>query len=319
MTDLQEFHVVFGAGPLGLAVVAALRQRGKRVRLVSYSGKKNGVPEGVEVTRGDATKVEDTTRLSRGATHVYNCTNPRDYHKWPEQFPPLQNGVLEGAAKNGAKLIVLENLYMYGPHNGVPMTEDTPMRATGPRGGTRKAMTETLFAAHHAGRVRVTSGRASDFYGPGVVQSLVGKDVFANLMQGKRVVLNANPNLKHTLSYIGDVGEALVRQGEDDKALGQAWHIPNAPAVTLREFIELIETETGREIKVTFLPKPVTKALLPVMSMFIPQVRGLEENLYQTYEPFVVDDSKYKTAFGDHATPLRQGLQNTIAWYRQRA
>jgi nucleoside-diphosphate-sugar epimerase len=316
MTDLQEFHVVFGAGPLGLAVVAALRQRGKQVRLVRYSGKKNDVPEGVEVARGDATKVEDTMRLSHGATHVYNCTNPRDYHKWPEQFPPLQSGVLEGAARNGAKLIVLENLYMYGPHGGVPMTEDTPMRAIGPRGSTRKAMTEALFAAHREGKVRVTSGRAADFYGPGVVRSLVGKDVFTNILQGKRVTLTANPNLKHALSYIGDVGEALVRLGGDDQALGRAWHIPNAPAVTLNEFIKIIETEIGREIKVTFVPKLITRTLLPIMSLFVPPVRGLEENLYQTYEPFVVDDRRYKAAFDDHATSLQEGIRETLNWYK---
>jgi nucleoside-diphosphate-sugar epimerase len=314
---MTEFHIVFGAGPLGLAVVNALRQRGKQVRLVSYSGKKDGIPEGVEIARGDATKVEDCVRLCQGATHVYNCTNPRDYHKWPEQFPPLQRGVMEGAAVSGAKLIVLENLYMYGPHGGVAMTEDTLMRASGPRGRTRKSMTETLFAAHREGRVRVASARAADFYGPGVMQSLVGKDVFVKLLQGKGITLTANPNLKHTFSYIGDVGEALVRLGKDDKALGQAWHIPNAPAAMLGEFVEMIGAELGQPVKVTYLPKLVTRAVLPVMGVFIPPVRGLQENLYQTYEPFVVDDSKYKAAFGDHATALKEGIQTALAWYRK--
>ncbi len=314
---MTEFHVVFGAGPLGFAVVTALRQRGKRVRLVSYSGKKDGVPEGVEVARGDATKVEDCIQLCQGATHVYNCTNPRDYHKWPEQFPPLQRGVMEGAAASSAKLIVLENLYMYGPHGGVAMTEDTPMRARGPRGSTRKTMTESLFAAHQEGKVRVTSARAADFYGPGVMQSLAGKDIFVKLLQDKGITLTADPTLKHTFSYIGDVGEALVRLGEEDKALGQAWHIPNTPTVTLGEFITMIQGEIGRTTKVTYLPKSVTRAVLPVMGLFVPPVRGLQENLYQTYEPFIVDDSKYKAAFGDHATPLKQGIQNTLAWYQR--
>jgi nucleoside-diphosphate-sugar epimerase len=107
-------------------------------------------------------------------------------------------------------------------------------------GSTRKTMTESLFAAHQEGKVRVTSARASDFYGPGVVQSLAGKDVFAKLLQSKGITLTADPTLKHTFSYIADVGEALVRLGEEDKALGQAWHVPNAPTVTLGEFITMI-------------------------------------------------------------------------------
>lgn len=314
MTDI---HVVFGSGPLGLSVVDALFRRGKEVRLVSRSGKRGGVPEAVEVARGDATDPADTVRLCEGATHVYNCLNAPDYHRWPEQFPPLQAGVLAGAAAAGAKLVVLENLYMYGPNGGVPMREDTPMRATGPRGVTRKRMTEALFEAHRAGLVQVVSARASDFYGPGVSQSLVGADLFTKALAGKRVTLTVDPTLPHTVSFIPDVGEALVRLGEDDRALGRAWHVPNAPAVPLGEFVRMVFASAGKEAKVTYLPRAVTHALLPVMGVFVPPVRGLTENLHQTYEPFIVDDSAYKNTFGDHATPLQEGILRALEGYRR--
>ena len=313
---MSELHVVFGTGPLGLSVVRALLKRGKRVKLVSRSGKVKEGLETVEFVAGDATNVQDCIRLCKDATHVYNCTNAPDYHRWPEQFPPLQQGVLEGAAAAGAKLVVLENLYMYGPHGGVPMTETMPMSATGARGSTRKRMTEALFKAHCKGKVQVTSARASDFYGPGVKQSLVA-DVFTNAVQGKRVTLMANPKLPHSFSYMGDVGEALVRLGEHDAALGRAWHVPNAPAIPLEAFVELVFEAAGQEPKLTYLPKPVTQTLLPVLGLVVPPVRGLSENFYQTYESFVVDDSAYKTAFGDHATPLREGIGQTLEWLRE--
>lgn len=308
-------HVVFGSGPLGLSVVGALLRRGEKVRLVNRSGRRGGIPAAAEVVGGDATNPADTVRLCEGATHVYNCLNAPDYHRWPEQFPPLQAGVLAGAAAVGAKLVVLENLYMYGSHGGTPMREDTPMRATGPRGATRRRMTEDLFRAHREGVVRVTSARASDFYGPGVAQSLVGSGVFANVLAGKRVTLTADPALPHTVSFIPDVGEALVRLGEDDRALGRAWHVPNAPAVPLGEFVRRVFQAAGKEAKVTYLPRAVTRALLPVMGAFVPPVRGLSENLYQTYEPFVVDDSAYKATFGDHATPLDVGIKRALEGY----
>jgi hypothetical protein len=44
----------------------------------------------------------------------------------PSCSPPLQAGVLEGAASAGAKLVAMENLYMYGPTQGRPLTEDLP-------------------------------------------------------------------------------------------------------------------------------------------------------------------------------------------------
>lgn len=147
-------------------------------------------------------------------------------------------------------------------------------------------------------------------------QSLVGKDVFANALQGKRVTLVANPKLEHSFSFIGDVGEALVRLGEHDAAIGRAWHVPNAPAVPLGAFVKLVFETAGQEVKAIYLPKPVTRALLPVVGMFVPPARGLSENLYQTYEPFVVDDNAYKATFGDHATPLREGIERTLEAYR---
>src|SRR5215210_5661700 len=175
MHATPELHVVYGNGPVGTAVVAALLQQGTRVRVVTRSGARKDLPPAVEVVRGDATDPEDAKRVCAGATHVYNCTNPRDYHRWPEQFPPLQRGVMAGAAASGAKLIAMENLYLYGPHGGVPMTEDMPQHGNGPRSTTRREMSAELFAAHRSGQVRCATVRAADLFGPHVRESLAGE------------------------------------------------------------------------------------------------------------------------------------------------
>jgi len=138
MQPATEIHVVYGNGPVGTAVVETLLAQGKRVRVVTHSGARKDLPPTVEVVRGDATDPADARQVCAGATHVYNCTNPRDYHRWPEQFPPLQRGVLAGAAAHGAKLIAMENLYLYGPHGGTPLTEATPTHGRGSRSSTRR-------------------------------------------------------------------------------------------------------------------------------------------------------------------------------------
>ena len=316
MTASSELHVVFGSGPVGLAVVATVLAQGKRVRVVSRRGAQRWPPAAVEVVRGDATDPEDTRRVCVGATHVYNCTNAPDYHRWPEQFPPLQRGVLAGAAATGAKLIVMENLYMYGPHGGSPMTETMPLRGHGSRSTTRRLMTEELFAAHRSGQVRVVSVRASDLFGPHVTESLVGERFFGPFLAGKPVQLLANPDLPHSLSFVGDVGRAMVLVGARDDALGRAWHAPNAAAVTLRTFAALVGAEAGIAPRLACLPRAVTRALVPLMGLAVPPMRGLSENLYVFYEPYVVDHSAYTAAFGDDATPLREAIRQTVAWAR---
>ena len=85
MTDNNELHVVFGSGPVGMAVMDELVSRGKRVRMVNRSGRAN-VPEGVEVVGGDATDPAFTRDVNVGASVVYFATGP-PYNKWPELFP----------------------------------------------------------------------------------------------------------------------------------------------------------------------------------------------------------------------------------------
>lgn len=128
-------HVVFGTGPIGLAVADELSKRGKRVRLVNRSGRA-AAPEGAEVRGGDATDKTFTLEASAGASVVYNALNP-PYHRWPELFPSLQAGVIEGAAAAGAKLVAMENLYMYGPTGRRAMTEDLPFAADTRKGEVR--------------------------------------------------------------------------------------------------------------------------------------------------------------------------------------
>jgi nucleoside-diphosphate-sugar epimerase len=312
-----ELHVVFGSGPVGQAVVATLLGQGKHVRVISRSGARRSLPESVEVARGDATRPDDTRQVCLGATHVYHCANAPDYNRWPQQFPPLQRGILAGAAATGAKLIVMENLYMYGPHGGVPMTETMPRRGHGSRSTTRRLLTEELFAAHRTGQVRATSVRASDLLGPHVTESLVGERFFGPFLAGKKVQLFANPDVPHSLSFVGDVGRAMVMVGARDEALGRAWHVPNAPAVTLRTFARMVGEETGIAPRMSYVPRRVTRALLPVLGLAIPPMRGLVENLYVFYEPYVVDHSAFSAEFCNDATPLREAIQQTITWARR--
>src|SRR5215213_11738204 len=158
MTDNGELHVVFGTGAVGMFVMDELIRRGlRRVRMVNRSGRAR-VPEGVKVVGGDATDEAFAREVSDGASVVYFALNP-PYDKWPELFPRLQAGVLEGAASAGARLIAMENLYMYGPTEGRPLTEDLPYAPNTRKGAVRAKMSEELMEAHSSGRVRVAIGR----------------------------------------------------------------------------------------------------------------------------------------------------------------
>ncbi len=306
----SELHVVFGTGPIGLAAMDELVSKGKSVRMANRSGRAN-VAEGVEVVGGDAADPTFTREVSAGAAVVYFALNP-PYDKWPELFPPMQAAVIEGAASAGAKLVAMENLYMYGKTSGLPLTEDLPYAANTRKGEVRARMARALMAAHEDGKVRTTAGRASDFFGPRVLVSAAGEQVFDRAVAGKSAQVAGDPDQPHTYTYAPDIGRGLVVLGEREEALGRAWHLPSPETVTTREFVEAIFEEAGKPARVQAAPKIVLRA----MGLFNPPLRETIEMLYEFEEPFVVDHSAFERTFGGSATPLRKAIEETVRWYQ---
>ena len=241
----NDLHVVFGTGAIGLAMIQILATRGTPVRAVSRSGRAD-VPEGVEVMTGDAADSAFARKAATGSAVVYQCLNP-PYSQWPEMFPPLQAAVLEGAAATGAKYVAMDNLYAYGPTGGAPLTEDLPYAATGSKGRTRAKMAQDLLEAHGSGKVRVAIGQASDYFGPGGLLTAMGERVFYPAIGGKKAQVMGDPDQPHSYSYIPDIAKGLVTLADHDEADGAAWHLPNAPAITTRQFVDKIYAAAGNE------------------------------------------------------------------------
>jgi nucleoside-diphosphate-sugar epimerase len=309
---IDEMHVIFGSGPLAQATLQALLKRGRTVRMINRSGKRPaGVPAGVEMAAGDASDASFTRQVCRDAAVVYQCASPA-YQNWAKKFPALQAAILEGAAANGAKLIVGENLYMYGAPNGQPLCEDMPYRAHTRKGRLRAELSEALFAAHRAGKVRTAAARGSDFYGPGVTGSVLGGRTIAPLLKGKPAEVTGSLDQPHSYTYIRDFGEAMAILGERDEALGQPWHVPNRPALTQRDLLTLFFKEAGLQPKFSVMGK----GMLTLGGLFVPAAREMVEMLYEFEQPFVVDASKFVQAFGDISTPYEVAVKETLGWYR---
>ncbi|MFJ5262572.1 NAD-dependent epimerase/dehydratase family protein [Streptomyces sp. NPDC088387] len=307
---MSDLHTVLGAtGAIGAAVVAELTARGHRVRAVSRHP-----ATGPHDVRADVTTTEGALGACEGSTVVYQCAQP-PYARWAEEFPDLTRTVLTGVEAAGAKLVMADNLYVYGPVEG-PMTEDLPHAATGPKGRVRAEVDKLILDAHRSGRVRATLGRASDYYGPGGVNTVLGPTVFAAALAGRTARWVGDLDQPHTVSYLPDIAAGLVRLGEHPEADGRAWHLPAAEPVTGRAFLDLVWAEAGGKPRSAGLGKGAQR----VIGLFNPTVRELAETAYQRDRPFIADDSAFRGAFAPvEVTSHAEGVRATLEWFRGKA
>jgi nucleoside-diphosphate-sugar epimerase len=305
-------HVIVGAGPVGAATAVELAERGHEVRLVSRRGRGPEHP-GVERVAADAADGAALAGQLRGAAVLYNCANPSGYDRWAVEWPPLAAALLTGAERAGCRLVVMGNLYAYGPVDG-PLTPDLPLRATGTKGRMRAAMWRDALEAQRQGRVEVTEARASDFIGPGPTdQAHLGERVVPRVLAGRTVRVLGAPDQPHSFSYLPDVARTLATLGTDERAFGRAWHVPSPPALTQAATVAALAAAAGRPApKVVGLPRWA----LRTAGLVSAQVRELDEVRYQFERPFVLDATDTERTFGLRATAMDEVARATVEWWR---
>lgn len=308
----MSLNVVIGFGPAGAATARLLVEKGHSVRVVTKSGR--SAEPGIEHVALDATDSRRLTEAVQGAAALYNCAAP-PYHRWASEWPPLTSSVCAAAEAAGAVLVMLGNLYGYGPVDG-PMTEDLPLSATGPKGRVRAAGWQEARNLHEEGRIKAVEVRASDFFGPGVTDGgHLAARVLPRLLRGKPVSTLGDPDAPHSWSYLPDVARALVEVAGEERAWGRAWHVPMEPALSVRQMVGLLAAQSGTgPVAVRGLPP----AVLGVASVFSPLLRELKEIRYQFDRPFVADSSAYEAEFEVRATPVDEQVKATVDWWRER-
>jgi nucleoside-diphosphate-sugar epimerase len=303
-TDRLARPVVLGAGPVGRSIVDALISRGHRPTVVTRSGTEL---DGADARRADLADPTQAVDALTDATIAFTTAQPA-YHRWVEEFPALQESIVRAARANGVPLMVVENLYGYGPHVEA-LSETTPMKPTTRKGMVRAAMWQSLEEASACGTLQMAVVRASDFFGPGVENSTFGSRFFAPIHTGKSVMTVGDVGALHSVTYVPDLAEALVRVAEDDTSWGRAWHAPCAPAVSQRRLVELAAAAiNSEEVRIRSAPKPVLLA----MGVFVKPLRETIEMLYEYEADFVVDSSAFTKRFGMDATPLGEALATVM-------
>lgn len=296
---------VLGAGPMGRAIAETLANTGRQVTVVTRDGR--AISTGIDVARADLSDPDQTSAACAGADIVYFCAAP-PYHQWPTAFPALQEAAIAAAAKTGAVLVAVENLYGYGIAG--TLHENMPLAAKTCKGAVRAQMSERLLAAHQRGEARCVAGRATDFFGPDVSMSALGDRFWPALLAGKAIDWVGDPDAPHSFAFLPDLAEAYVALAERSETWGRAWHLPALPPISVRELCERVRSPNATP-KIRKTPSWVLRAV----GMFQPAAREVIEMRYMFDNPFEIDYSDFDRALGPKETNWETAINATVAWW----
>jgi nucleoside-diphosphate-sugar epimerase len=302
----RGLHVVIGAGMLGRSLARSLKALGHDVRLVHRTrGRADG--SDVEEAFADASRPDDVEDVTEGAACVYDCARPGP-QEWPPALVWLARGVAEGTRRNGASLVVVDDLSAYGHATAVgPGTALRPCSA----GGFLRAQTASIFLAPGArGRRRVVVARAADLFGPGATTApLFGERFLRRLLAGRRPGAYGNPALPHSYGYLPDVVRGLVALGASPSADGVYLLPVEPPEPTFRVFSRFREALGLDPGLARWWPWGAR-----LREFLRPGTEEVADRLFQWKQPLVVDDGRIQRELHVGTTAWDVAVRETLTW-----
>jgi nucleoside-diphosphate-sugar epimerase len=296
-------HTILGAGgPVSNALTKELLQKGETIRLVSRRK--------IETTGtwvgADLKDYQQLQAAVGNASVIYMCAGLRyDKKIWATEWPLIMQNLIDITKETGARLIFFDNVYMYGlvPR---PMTEETPYNPSSGKGEIRARIAEKLMQEIKAGNIRACIARAADFYGAEGLNSFFDLMVLANYAKKSKAMWLGNPDSKHSFTYVPDAAKAMTVLGQHTESDNQIWHLPTAPALTGREFMQLAASVFNTQPQY----RRLNKLMLNFIGLFNKPIGETAEMYYQYQYDYVFSSAKFEKAFGVQPTPYAIGFKH---------
>ncbi|CDR65703.1 NAD-dependent epimerase/dehydratase family protein [Staphylococcus schweitzeri] len=280
----------------------------KNIRLVSRKPQK--IHDTDELIPADLLKYEDTYKAIEGSEIVYFAVGlPPDSEMWEKRFSIIMENVIKACQETNSKLAFFDNTYMYEKNDNVQV-ESSPFKAKGRKSKVRAEMANMLLSAMEDKTIDAVIGRAPEFYGPDLTQSITNSMIFNRVKEDKRAIVPLSDSVLRTLIWTPDASRALALLGNTPDAYGETWHLPTDSSITYRNLIKKVENITNKKVNYTVLPMWMFK----VGSLFNKQVKELVELLPRYKYDNIFKSQKFKKQFPDFkTTTFDEGINQVLS------
>jgi len=300
--------ILGSGGAIGSPLAKELKTYDQHIRLAARKPKKVNPDD--ELVIADLTNSHETEKAVAGSSTVYLCVGlPYNIKIWQKQWPIIMENTINACIKHRAKLVFIDNVYMYATSSLTHMTEESIMAPQSKKGKVRKQLIEMLFEAIKKQNLQACVARSADFYGPGIKNSILLELVVNNVKAGKTALWQRSKHKIHSFTYTPDAAKAIAILGNRPEALGKVWHLPTSKEQLIgQNWIDLIAQGLNKKPKVFVLPA----WLLKIMGIFVPLMREIAEMSYQYRYDYFFDSSMFENTFGFKPTSADQAIHEII-------
>jgi nucleoside-diphosphate-sugar epimerase len=308
---LARYLVTGGAGFIGSHIVDRLRARGDEVRVLDdfSSGKRENVPQGVEVVEGSVADLETAQRAAAGCDFVIHQAAipsvPRSVKDPVSSNRANVDGTLNmlvAARDTGVKRLVFAgSSSVYGESAVLPKREDMRPAPLSPY-ALQKLIGEQycqMFTRLYG--LETVTTRYFNVFGPrqqpGSPYSGVISLFIEALAQGKAPMVHGDGRQTRDFTFVGDVVTGVLKAAEAPGASGEVINVAAGGRISLTELIRNIQMVLKTDVEPVF--GPVREG----------DVRDSQ-----------ADIAKARQLLGFTPTvPFDEGLRETIAWFQSRS
>ena len=263
------YLVTGGAGFIGSWTVRALVARGVSVRVFDdlSTGRRDRVPEGVELVEGCLTDAAAVARACDGVTGVVHLAariSVPESWEVPERYLAVNDAgflhVLQAAGAAGVRRVAYaSSCAVYGSTAALPVHEDLPLAPESPYAAT-KAANEAYARAFHRDDLQTLGLRYFNVFGPGQdprgPYGAVLPTFVSRALAGQPLTIDGDGAQGRDFVHVQDVAEA------------------NAAAVLAEQGGGVVNVGTGRMLSIAALAARVREAVPSAQIVHGPERRG---------------------------------------------
>jgi UDP-glucose 4-epimerase len=323
--DYEAFYrrrpvmITGGAGFIGSNLAHRLVALGAEVLLVDsllpdYGGNLfnlRGIEQTARLNVADVRQPSTMNYLVRHVDVIFNLAGQvshidsmRDPYTDLEINCRSQLSILEACRHNNpkAKVVYAGTRQVYGKPDVLPVTEQHLVRPTDINGINKVAGEYYHLVYNNVFGVRACSLRLTNIYGPRQLvkhnrQGFIGWFVRIAVEDGEIEIYGDGSQLRDFV-FVDDAVDAFLRAGASEACDGDVFNVGGSEPVSHRDLVRLLIEVAGTG-RVRFVDWPAAKKAIDIGS-------------------FYSDSTKFRAATGwQPRVGLRQGLEQTVAFYRE--